>query len=88
MLSFSQIEGIRLQPWEVALGELVISVDTLKKQVKEFEVTFNEELTRLIVHGIHHLLGFDHEKVSATKAAQMRRSEKRILRILQKEGYC
>jgi len=43
------------------LGDIIISVDTAKKNAKEQEVTFKEELLRLSVHGVLHLLGYDHE---------------------------
>lgn len=88
MLSFSHIEGTCLEPWERSLGELVISVDTLRAQAKEFHVSVKTELVRLIVHGVHHLLGYDHEKVSAATATRMRRSEARFRRILDEDGYC
>ncbi len=88
VLSFSHIEGPRLEPWEQSLGELVISVDTLRAQAKEFHVSVQTELVRLIVHGVHHLLGYDHEKVSAATAARMRRSEARFRRMLHEDGYC
>lgn len=63
-----------------SLGDIVISVDTLKRQAKEFNVSIEEELTRLLVHGILHLLGYDHEKVSQAKAAKMRRKERQLRR--------
>ncbi len=64
------------------LGDLVVSVETLKKQAKEFQVTKLEELNRLIVHGILHLHGFDHEGVGRSEAAKMRRMEKKLLEII------
>jgi metalloprotein, YbeY/UPF0054 family len=48
------------QTWFNA-GDIVISVDTLKKNAEQFEVSENEELKRLLVHGILHLDGMDHE---------------------------
>lgn len=41
-------------------GDIVISVDTLPKNAEYFEVSQNEELKRLIIHGILHLNDFDH----------------------------
>lgn len=64
------------------LGDLIISVQTLKRQAKEFKVTVLQELLRLIVHGTLHLLGYDHEKVSRKEAQTMRREEERLLRLL------
>ncbi|HKL85149.1 MAG TPA: rRNA maturation RNase YbeY [Treponemataceae bacterium] len=42
-------------------GDIVISLDSLRKNCEDFDVTFNEELKRLLVHGILHLNGLDHE---------------------------
>ena len=44
-----------------SLGELVICADVLKKQAKEHGLTFQQELGYMLLHGILHLLGFDHE---------------------------
>lgn len=41
-------------------GDIVISLDSLRFNVEEFNVDINEELKRLIVHGILHLNGMDH----------------------------
>jgi probable rRNA maturation factor len=43
------------------LGDIIISLDTLKRNTKYFKVTFEEELNRLLIHGILHLIGMDHE---------------------------
>lgn len=43
------------------LGEIVISYERVVYQAKEFGVSVEEELTRLLVHGIVHLMGYDHE---------------------------
>lgn len=60
------------------LGDLVISTETTLRQAKEFGVTVREELLRLIVHGVLHLCGYDHEKVPAKEAQRMRRRERAI----------
>jgi len=60
------------------LGDLVISTETTIRQAKEYGVTVKEELLRLIVHGVLHLCGYDHEKVPAKEAQRMRRRERAI----------
>jgi rRNA maturation RNase YbeY len=60
------------------LGDLVISTETTLKQAKTFGVTKRAELIRLLVHGILHLCGYDHEKVPAKEAQRMRRRERYI----------
>lgn len=45
---------------EINLGEIIISLDTIKKQAEENKTTFDNELRLISAHGILHLLGFDH----------------------------
>ena len=41
------------------LGEIYISVDTAKRQAKEFKVSLTNELKRLAIHGTLHLIGYE-----------------------------
>ncbi|RXK08069.1 rRNA maturation RNase YbeY [Halarcobacter bivalviorum] len=43
------------------LGSIVISVDYVDQKAKEYEHSFEDELTLLFIHGLLHLLGYDHE---------------------------
>jgi probable rRNA maturation factor len=43
------------------LGDIVISIDTAKKQAEENEIALNREFAFLYIHGLLHLLGYDHE---------------------------
>ena len=52
--------GEKVEDWLI-LGDIVISVDTAKRQAKELGYSLEEELKRLLVHGLVHLLGYDHE---------------------------
>jgi probable rRNA maturation factor len=65
VLSFSQLEDdFGPQPDEngsVYAGDIVISLDTLKFHSAQFKVDEEEELKRLIIHGILHLSGYDHQ---------------------------
>ena len=45
----------------LSLGELVICHEVVAKQAEEQGKTVNAHLTHLLVHGVLHLLGFDHE---------------------------
>lgn len=79
VLSFPMCSDFELRTpnSELILGDVVISVETAKKQAKENAVALNQEITRLLVHGILHLLGFDHEK-GGRQALQMRKQEERL----------
>jgi probable rRNA maturation factor len=52
------------------LGELVLCMPVIKRQAKEHGLSLNEELGYMVLHGILHLLGFDHERTRA-EAARM-----------------
>lgn len=43
------------------LGDIYISLERASEQAVEYEVTLAEELKRLVIHGVLHLLGYDHE---------------------------
>lgn len=51
-------------------GDIAISVDTLPKNAEYFDVSQNEELKRLIVHGILHLNGYDHGEEHVEKGVE------------------
>lgn len=60
------------------LGDIAISVDTAAAQAKENGLTFDEEVAQLILHGLLHLSGYDHE----TDNGEMNRLELRLRRRL------
>ena len=57
-----------------ALGEIVICLREVKKNAKRYSSTFERELARVLIHGILHLLGHDHEK-NKTEAEKMSKKE-------------
>ena len=63
------------------LGDVVISVPTARRQAKEGRRSLSEELAWLLVHGVLHLCGYDHERSDA-EARRMKRREQAMLRAL------
>jgi rRNA maturation RNase YbeY len=63
------------------LGDVVIAVPTAARQAKQGQRSLDEELTVLLIHGILHLCGYDHER-SEKEARRMHRRERMILRSL------
>ena len=57
-------------------GEIFISIDDALSNSKKFKVTLSDELVRLVIHGILHLLGYDHE----TDSGEMNRLQKSLQR--------
>ncbi|MGB9613225.1 MAG: rRNA maturation RNase YbeY [Candidatus Margulisiibacteriota bacterium] len=48
-------------PGEI-IGDVVISKDTAKREAKRLGISYREEIKRLIIHGVLHILGYDHGK--------------------------
>lgn len=59
------------------LGEIIISYPTARRQAEEAGHGIDEELAHLLVHGVLHLLGYDHE--SPQEARAMRAREETLL---------
>ena len=60
------------------LGEIVICPDVAKENAKKFGVAVKHEVMKLFIHGILHLLGYDHEK-SKKEAEGMEEKERKYL---------
>jgi len=63
------------------LGDVIISVETARRQARQQGRALEQELTTLLIHGIVHLLGYDHER-SPRDARLMKRLEDKIFRQL------
>ncbi len=84
VLSFAQAEGDGGAPAEL-LGDVVISLDTARRQAAERAASLTSELDRLLIHGVLHLLGYDHER-SPVEARRMQRRERALARRLAGRG--
>jgi len=62
------------------LGDIIISYDTLLKEVKSRKINFQDHLSHILIHGILHLKGYTHDKEKDTR--MMQNEEKRILKNL------
>ncbi len=69
-------EGGSLHP--SLLGDVVISTEMAESEAQQRGVTLQQEIALLLVHGILHLLGYEHEDVPE-EAAKMRTKEEEIL---------
>jgi probable rRNA maturation factor len=61
---------------ERMLGDIVIGVDTAVRQARAYDATLRAEVERLLIHGLLHLLGHDHE--TPRERARMVREERRL----------
>ncbi|MBQ5926354.1 MAG: rRNA maturation RNase YbeY [Clostridia bacterium] len=91
VLSFPTLDGIIEKPIEqkdypydidengnLFIGSIVICKKRAREQAEEYGHSFNRELHYLIVHGVMHCLGYDHEE--ETDKAKMREMEEKVLK--------
>jgi probable rRNA maturation factor len=66
------------------LGDVVISIETAAREGKIAGISMEERFIQLLVHGILHLLGYDHEK-NKTQADKMEQKSNEILKLIKME---
>jgi probable rRNA maturation factor len=81
----NQLKGKDISPVtrspSLPLGDIVISLPQAKRQAEAYGAPLYEELARLLVHGLLHLLDYDHER-NSSEARSMRALESEVLRDL------
>ena len=65
---------------EDVLGDIIISIEKVQEQAKEYGHSFERELSYMIVHGFYHLMGYDHIEEQDKKI--MRPKEEKVLKDL------
>lgn len=83
VLAFPMQEGDFADITPGLLGDVVISSETALKEAKEAGIGLNERMSQLLVHGILHLVGFDHE-IGETDAEKMEAKSLELLRLIEK----
>lgn len=83
VLAFPMSEDRDLGVTSGMLGDVAISVDTAVRESKESGERLEDTVCRLLIHGILHLMGYDHETVREERI--MRKEEKRLF-LLVREG--
>ena len=68
------------------LGDVVISATTANREAVEAGIPFDERLTFLLLHGILHLVGYDHERSGPEEAERMESKEQELFALLREYG--
>lgn len=79
VLSFSLREGTFSHIRPEMLGDIVVSVPVAARQAREEGHSLSREIDRLLVHGLVHLLGYDHER-GPQEARRMSNKERELLK--------
>lgn len=85
VLAFSLNEGDFGGINPCVLGDVVISAETAQRQADQHGHSTSEELCLLLIHGLLHLLGYDHEGGGAA-AQRMRRKERALMKVMKARG--
>ena len=84
VLSFPMFEKEELENYkskiEEPLGDIVISIEQVDIQAKEYGHSFERELSYMVVHGFYHLMGYDH--IELGDRVIMREKEENVLNKL------
>ena len=85
VISFAMQEGEGSGVQPDLLGDVVISAETAARDADEANTTFESELYFLLLHGILHLLGYDHERGTQAEAQRMEAREQEVFSLIREE---
>lgn len=85
VISFAMQEGAGGSPQPLLLGDVVISAERAAADAAEAGLPFEHELAFLLLHGILHLLGYDHERGTELEAERMEARERELFALLKEE---
>lgn len=77
MFEKNEISSLNEIEHEEAIGDIIISIQRVKEQAKEYGHSFERELAYMVVHGFYHLLGEDH--IEEEDKIRMREKEENVL---------
>lgn len=82
VIAFAMRDGAFAEVTPDLLGDVVISTDAVSREAEKMALNFTRRFDELLIHGILHLLGFDHER----SESEARRMEERTQELLQAIG--
>ena len=85
VISFAMQEGEGGGVQPDLLGDVVISAETAARDAGEAQASFESELYFLLLHGILHLLGYDHERGTQAEAERMEAREQEVFALIREE---
>jgi probable rRNA maturation factor len=82
VISFAMRDGEFSNINPQLLGDIILSVETAYRDAASEGCDFMDEVEFLVIHGILHLLGYEHENVPAKEARRMKTREKKLFSLL------
>lgn len=86
VLSFANMDDEEFESYlkrnnEIELGDIIVSLQTMLIQSKEEEISLHDHYCHILIHGILHLLGYDH--IEEEEAKEMEGEEIRLLQLFE-----
>lgn len=77
-------DNISPEPESGMLGDIVVSLDTAGRESAGMGISLHDRIIQLLIHGLLHLVGYDHE-VSKAEEIKMQNEEERLFSLLREE---
>jgi probable rRNA maturation factor len=78
VISFTMTEGAFGDVHPEILGDIILSVETAARDAMTCDIDFMDEVEFLLIHGLLHLLGYNHEDVESNEAEKMKKLEREL----------
>jgi len=78
VISFAMTEGAFGDVHPEILGDIILSVETASRDAVAYDIDFMDEVEFLLIHGLLHLLGYNHENVESREAEKMKKMEREL----------
>jgi len=82
VISFSMVEGSYGHIHPEILGDIIISTETAARDALAGQIDFMDEMEFLMIHGLLHLIGYNHENTSAAESEKMKIRERELFFML------
>jgi probable rRNA maturation factor len=88
VISFAMGEGEFSDINPQVLGDIIVSVETAHRDAAAAGMDFMDEMEFLVIHGLLHLLGYNHEHTTARESKRMRARERELFSLLGHDRSC
>ena len=78
VISFAMTEGAFGDVHPEILGDIILSVETAARDAMACDIDFMDEVEFLLIHGLLHLVGYNHENVESREAEKMKKMEREL----------
>ncbi|MDO9230384.1 MAG: rRNA maturation RNase YbeY [Syntrophales bacterium] len=78
VISFAMTDGAFGDVHPEILGDIILSVETAARDAMTCDIDFMDEVEFLLIHGLLHLLGYNHEDVESNEAKKMKNLEREL----------